>query len=173
VATTQPGVSTHTLARQLGELLPAMRVLLKPGGRGHEPGHEGPPPEIRAQFRMMRTLHHAGHLTMQELAEAMHVSPPTVTGIVKRGVAQGIVERTPDPEDGRSVQVALTDAGRAQMAAAVEAHVATLERLLAELDAEDHRVIGAALPALERLLAVAREASGPPRGSGCERGGER
>ena len=48
---TQSDFTIHTLARQLAELIPAMRVLLKPGGR--ERGPEPPPPEIRAQFRMM------------------------------------------------------------------------------------------------------------------------
>jgi len=173
VSLTQSNISASTLAMQLSELLPAMHFLLRPSGR--ERGHEPPSPEIRGQFRMMKTLHHAGQLTMQDLAEAMHVSAPTVTGIVKRGVAQGIVARTADPADGRIVQVALTEAGRAQMAAAVKAHVATVERLLVELDADDRRAIGEALPALERLLAVARDrrdATGP-RGSGCRRKGER
>jgi DNA-binding MarR family transcriptional regulator len=177
VSITQSEVSTQTLARQLSELLPAMHFLLRPGGR--ERGHEAPSPEIRGQFRMMKTLHHAGQLTMQDLAEAMHVSPPTVTGIVKRGVAQGIVVRTPDPADGRSVQVALTEAGRAEMAVRVEAHVATLGGLLAALDDTDQRAIGEALPALERLLDVARATRDAPKtrgksnGRGCGSGGVR
>lgn len=171
--TTQSDIPTITLARQLSELLPAMHFLLRPGGR--ERGGEAPSPEVRGQFRMMKMLHHAGQLTMQDLAEAMHVSAPTVTGIVKRGVAQGIVVRTPDPADGRSVQVALTDVGRAEMAARVEAHVATLGGLLDALDDADRRAIGEALPALERLLAVARDTRDGtrPRGNTCSGEGER
>jgi Mn-dependent DtxR family transcriptional regulator len=42
---------------------------------------------------MMTILRHAGQLTVNDLAEAMHVAPPTVTGIVKRMVAQGDVVR--------------------------------------------------------------------------------
>jgi DNA-binding MarR family transcriptional regulator len=110
---------------------------------------------------MMKILRHAGQLTMNDLAEAMHVAPPTVTGIVKRGVAQGIVVRIPDPEDGRLVHVALTDAGRDQMEAHRAAHIAMLERLLGNLDAGDQRAIHEAVPALERLLAIARSLDEP------------
>lgn len=158
LSTIQSDVSSRTLARQLSDLLPEMRLLLRPGGR--ERRHEPPPPEIRGRVRMMKILHQAGQLTMNDLAEAMHVTPPTVTGIVKRGVAQGIVVRIPDPEDGRLVHVALTDTGRNQMETFRASHIAMLERLLSDLDAGEQRAIEAALPALERLLAVARSTSG-------------
>lgn len=110
---------------------------------------------------MMKILRHAGQLTMNDLAEAMNVTPPTVTGIVKRGVAQGTVVRIPDPEDGRMVRVALTDVGRDQMDAHRAAHVAMLERLLGRLDTDDQRAIHDAIPALKRLLTIARSAGDP------------
>ena len=110
-------------------------------------------------MRMMKILHHAGQITMNDLAERMNVTPPTVTGIVKRGVAQGAVVRIPDPDDGRMVRVELTRAGREQMDAHRAAHVAILERLLDDLDAADRRALGEAMPAFHRLLDVARAAN--------------
>jgi DNA-binding MarR family transcriptional regulator len=152
--TTPPNTQPHALATELSDLLPAMFMLLRPGGRDRP--HEPPPPEVRGQMRMMKILHHAGPMTMNDLAERMNVAPPTVTGIVKRGVAQGTVVRIPDPEDGRMVRVELTDTGREQMDAHRTAHVAMLERLVEALNAEDQRALQGAIPALQRLLTVAR-----------------
>lgn len=158
LSTTTPlDTQPHALATELSELLPAMFMLLRPGGRDRP--HEPPPPEVRGQMRMMKILHHAGRMTMNDLAERMNVTPPTVTGIVKRGVAHGAVVRIPDPEDGRMVRVALTEAGRERMDAHRAAHVAMLERLIGELETDDRRALREAMPAIERLLTVARHAT--------------
>lgn len=153
-------VTAHTLAGQLSDLLPPMHFLLRPGHRNRQA--EPPSPEVRGQFRLMLILHHAGQLTMNDLATAMNVTPPTVTGIVKRMVAHGTVNRIPDPEDGRTYRVELTDAGRKQMAAHRMAHVAKLERLLDQVDGEDRRAIEAAIPAFWHLLSVAHAADPLP-----------
>lgn len=152
----QPDVSAHAVAEQLSGLLPPMHFLLRPGQHGAQGRRDAPPtPEMRGQFRMMLILQHAGQITMNDLATAMNVTPPTVTGIVKRLVAQGDVVRIPDPDDGRTVRVELTDAGRARMEAHRAQHVAKLEHLLAQIDEEDRRAIERAVPALWRLLGVA------------------
>lgn len=153
----QPDVSAHTLAGQLSDLLPPMHFLLRPGHR--EPHAEPPSPEVRGQFRMMMILQHAGRLTMNDLATAMNVTPPTVTGIVKRMVAQGTVVRIPDPDDGRTVRVELTDDGRARMAAHRAQHITKLERLLDQVDAEDRQAIEVAIPAFWHMLSVAHAAN--------------
>lgn len=154
---TVPTIASDVTADTLADLLPPMHFLLRPGRHGErDRTHEPPTPEVRGQVRMMMTLQHAGRLTMNDLATAMNVTPPTVTGIVKRLVAQGDVVRIPDPDDGRTVRVELTDAGRARMDAHRAQHVAKLQHLLTQLDDDDQRSIGSALPALQRLLAVAR-----------------
>ena len=51
--------------------------------------------------------------TMQELARLLGLDKSSVTGLVDRAQRRGFVERTPSPDDGRSVLVGLTDAGRA------------------------------------------------------------
>lgn len=152
----QLDVSAHALAGKLSDLLPPMHFLLRPG---HRQRPADPPfPEVRGQFRLMMILHHAGQLTMNDLAVAMNVTPPTVTGIVKRMVAQGAVVRIPDPDDGRTMRVELTESGRAQMAAHRAAHVAKLEHLLVQIDDEDRAAIERALPAFWHLLSVAHSA---------------
>lgn len=46
------------------------------------------------------------------LAEALRVEPPTVTKMVQRMEASGLVTRTVDPADRRAVRVSLTPEGR-------------------------------------------------------------
>lgn len=52
------------------------------------------------------------------LARAVHLSSPTVTGILDRLVKRGLVDRARSGNDRRSVTVAVTPAGEALLAAA-------------------------------------------------------
>src|SRR5437868_13069961 len=54
----------------------------------------------------------AGPLTLGELAAAEQVRPPTMTRLVAALEAEGLVERVPDPRDGRVVRVRATARGR-------------------------------------------------------------
>ena len=51
-------------------------------------------------------------LTQSQLAEALYVEPPTITKMVQRMEASGLLERRPDVNDGRVSRVYLTDKGR-------------------------------------------------------------
>ncbi len=48
---------------------------------------------------------------MRELAEIVLMNPPTLTKLVDRMVADGLVQRQLSAEDQRRVQLALTDLG--------------------------------------------------------------
>lgn len=54
---------------------------------------------------------HAG-LSAGELARRIHDHPSTLTGVLRRLEAQGLLERRADPSDRRRVRLHLTDAGR-------------------------------------------------------------
>jgi DNA-binding MarR family transcriptional regulator len=47
-----------------------------------------------------------------EISALLHLHPSTLTGILKRLARAGLVERRPDPADGRRVQLLLTAKGR-------------------------------------------------------------
>jgi DNA-binding MarR family transcriptional regulator len=49
---------------------------------------------------------------MSELAEALRVDPSTATRAIQRLEKAGLAERTPSREDGRVVEVCITEAGR-------------------------------------------------------------
>jgi DNA-binding MarR family transcriptional regulator len=54
-----------------------------------------------------------GSLPLGKMGERLQVHPTSVTSIVQRLAAAGLVERRPHPEDGRAVLAEITPAGRA------------------------------------------------------------
>jgi DNA-binding MarR family transcriptional regulator len=54
-----------------------------------------------------------GELPLGKMGERLQVHPTSITSIVQRLEASGLVTRRPHPEDGRAVLCAITDKGRA------------------------------------------------------------
>src|ERR1700754_2052573 len=64
----------------------------------------------------LATINRDGPLTPSELAQIERVKRPSMTRTLGCLEREGLIERTPDPTDGRSFLVAVNDAGRARMA---------------------------------------------------------
>ena len=67
---------------------------------------------------MLLVFSSRGSLPLGKMGERLQVHPTSVTSIVQRLEAAGLVVRTPHPEDGRAVLAEITDAGRALVEAA-------------------------------------------------------
>jgi DNA-binding MarR family transcriptional regulator len=65
-----------------------------------------------------------GSLPMSKIGQRLMVHPTSVTNIVQRLVGQGLVERGPNPADGRGMLATITPAGRTVMDAATKDLVA-------------------------------------------------
>lgn len=89
---------------------------------------------------------------MQELASFLEVTPPTVTGMVKRLVEQGYVERVRDDADWRTVWVELTVEGREAITRLHQEHVAALRARVERLSEDEQARLWDAVPVLSRLL---------------------
>lgn len=72
--------------------------------------------EALALLRFSRT----GSLPMKIIGDRLQVHPTSVTNIVERLSAAGLVERKRNPRDGRGVLAELTEAGRATVEAAAK-----------------------------------------------------
>lgn len=92
-----------------------------------------------------------GPRTLGELAEAEQVRPPSITRIVRNLEADGLVEREPDPADGRVVRVRATDEGRRVLADARRRRIADLAARLRAVDAADLDVLERAAELIERM----------------------
>ncbi|MBY5347665.1 MarR family winged helix-turn-helix transcriptional regulator [Rhizobium leguminosarum] len=91
-------------------------------------------------FDVLATLRRAGsphRLSPGELLEMTMVSSGTMTNRIDQLEKAGYVERILNPEDRRSVLIALTEKGLATVEIAVDAHVANQHRLSKNLSAAD------------------------------------
>jgi long-chain acyl-CoA synthetase len=110
-----------------------------------------------SQYRLLVSITGARQRA-SELAAHVGVSRPTLTAIVDGLAAAGYVRRDPVASDGRGIQLAVTDAGRAAVARAEEA----LTRRFLELAGPDAaRVVGHVVASM--AAALDREAA--PRAS--------
>lgn len=66
-----------------------------------------------AEWRVLFTLAD-GPLSVGDLAAMMFIQQPTLTKIIDRMEAGGLVAREPDPADRRRVRVSLTSKGKAE-----------------------------------------------------------
>jgi DNA-binding MarR family transcriptional regulator len=105
-----------------------------------------------AALLTLRRLEDEGPLRITGLAAAELVAQPTMTGLVRRLEDEGLVARTPDPQDARAVRIALTDAGRAELAGVRAARAAALRDRLEHMDPEACAALHAALGPLDDLL---------------------
>lgn len=99
----------------------------------------------------LRNLELNGPRRLTDLAADESVTQPAMTQLVSRLERDGLAQRTTDPTDGRVVLVRVTPAGIALMQRRRAIRAQHLAELLSTLNEEDERLIGAALPALERM----------------------
>ncbi len=100
---------------------------------------------------VLHTLSRRSPLRLGELTATEQVTQSAVTQLVTRLERDGLVERRPDPSDGRGVRVHITEAGRAVTAARRADRVARLTAILDQLTAGERAAIAAALPAIRRI----------------------
>ena len=67
---------------------------------------------VPGQFAQMLTLYEQDGLTQAELCERVQIEQPTMANTLRRMERDDLVERTPDPADGRRSLVMLTDRAR-------------------------------------------------------------
>ena len=87
------------------------------------------------------------------LATLEGVRPQSMASTLHVLEAQGLIVRSPDPEDGRRAVIELTEAGRQQDRGNREAREAWLTRAMRErLTEEERQTVLAAMALLERLV---------------------
>ncbi|MBW8750025.1 MAG: MarR family transcriptional regulator [Propionibacteriales bacterium] len=106
----------------------------------------------RYEALVLLTFSRRGSLPLGKMGERLQVHPTSVTSIVDRLEAAGLVLRRPHPDDGRAVLAEITPEGRAL----VEQATAALVEAEFGLGALDE----AGLRALSELLRPVRKAAG-------------
>ena len=106
-----------------------------------------------ARWKVLETLHGTGSIRQKALAQELGFAERSVTQAVESLAGDGLVERMPDPADGRAKLVTLTDEGAAALAAGTKAGAQVLQRIFGTLDPKQ-------LASLDELLKVIDNATG-------------
>jgi DNA-binding MarR family transcriptional regulator len=104
----------------------------------------------------LTAIERLGPQRLTALAAREGVTQPAMTQLISRLEDAGQVRRESDPDDGRVVLVAITDAGRATLAHRRETRASRLAVILAELTPDHLAALDAARPALDALASVPR-----------------
>lgn len=94
----------------------------------------------RYEALVLLTFSSTGTLPMSTIGERLMVHPTSVTNTVQRLEAQGLVERRPNPRDGRGTLAVITTAGREIVETATQGLVAAGFGL-AMLDAAEQQAL--------------------------------
>jgi DNA-binding MarR family transcriptional regulator len=100
------------------------------------------------QWAALAKLDERGPLSQNHLGRLTAMDAATIKGVVDRLSARGLTTAQPDPEDGRKLNIALTDEGRAVVARATEIAFAITEETLSPLSATERQTL---LRLLEKL----------------------
>lgn len=124
-------------------------------------------PLTMAQLKTLLVLHIHGPMGGNELATRMHVSVPSVSGMVDRLEARDLVTRQEDPADRRVRLVVLSETGAAMIAEHEAAGREINEEILGALDVEDLRALVQGLGAVRRVVVRRAERQGIVGPAGC------
>ncbi len=106
-----------------------------------------------SQQKVLLRLERDGPATVTTLAQAEGVRPQSMGATVAVLRAAGLIEGTPDPNDGRQTVLSLTEACRAQIKATRAAKEDWLHQAIqSKLNASEQGELASALRLLNRLL---------------------
>ena len=106
----------------------------------------------------LSTISKDGPITLGELAAREQVAPPTITKVVEKLMANGLVERTADATDRRVSRVAVTRKGAKQLDVYRTRRTEWLADRLHSLTDDERERLEAALDVLEKIIEVPEDA---------------
>lgn len=136
-------------ARLAGILSPLRRALLTASRAAHDL------PDIPdAQIQVIRALPAGESRAPSDLADELRLDRSTISNLLASMQRSGLIERRPDPSDGRRALVSTSARARSIFASFDAASARILGEALGVLDPTDRMAVAAAVPALERLLSA-------------------
>ena len=150
--------SLPAVARRLAGALGRLRRALN--RRVRAASQAGPLPE--AQLELLRLLERRPGLRVQDAAGELMLASNTVSTLVHRLGAAGMLERETDPRDGRVARLRLGPDGAERLRRWRDRRQEVLAEELRRLDSGEVDAVVRALPALERLAALLEGPGGCP-----------
>ena len=139
------GTPSHRLIGLDRALLEVRRLVNRPGYRRRLLGPLG----RRIELSTVRVLHAVDQAptppSIGTVAATLAIDPSTASRLVDQRVTEGLLSRSPDPDDRRRLVLTLTPAGRAMLDELAASRTTMLEEVTADWTSAD-------IVALERLL---------------------
>jgi DNA-binding MarR family transcriptional regulator len=105
-----------------------------------------------ARISALSVLVFGGAMSLNQLAQAEQVRPPTMSRIVDALESDGLARRTVNPEDRRAVVIEATERGTAILWRGRKRRVKFLARHLSRLSEEERKKIGDAIIAIHKAM---------------------
>ena len=160
-APSPPAAETLALAAELLAAISAIRRIARRAAR--LAWQDEPLPA--AQSELLRLAAARPGLSVADAAHELRLAPNTVSTLVGRLTAAGLLERARAASDGRSVRLSVTGKATQRIAGWRDLRAELGAQALDQLPARDRETLAAALPALQRFAAQLEEP--PERAAGA------
>jgi DNA-binding MarR family transcriptional regulator len=105
-----------------------------------------------AQYRVLGVLMKAGTLPMSEIGRRLYISKPYMTALIDTLVDGGFVQRQPDLNDRRVINITITETGKKHLKQSVTLFKKDAKVLLSVLDDSDLEELCTSLESLKAIL---------------------
>jgi DNA-binding MarR family transcriptional regulator len=106
---------------------------------------------------VLHTLDRTGPMRLTDLLPTEQLKQPALTSLVAKLEHDGLLQRHPDPSDGRASLISLTGAGREIVRSRHAHRVAKLTALVDRLTPEERAVLAGSVDVLHRLTELAED----------------
>ena len=104
------------------------------------------------QFDILATLGNQPPMTCKELGEKTLILKGTMTGVLERLEAKGLIEKIANEEDGRSYKIGLTKSGDKLFQKAFPEHLKYLGKAFSQLNSKEIEKAVSALKAVKTIF---------------------
>lgn len=115
-----------------------------------------------AEARIVYEIGTRGQVLAVELVRDLHLDPAYLSRILKKFRERDLVMVTPDPTDGRSQRLSLTDKGRTEFETLAELSRSQLRQMVAPLGAAEQTALVEAMATITRLIEPGASAHATP-----------
>jgi len=110
-----------------------------------------------AQHHTLGVLMKFGSMPMSEIGSRLYISRPYMTRLADLMIADGLVERRPDPADRRVINLAITEKGKIYLRQSLSWFRQDLKESLADIDESDIEKLCTALENTCQVLSKLRQ----------------
>lgn len=103
-------------------------------------GEKNMDPISMLRLHTLRYVAEKGKPSMREIADHLHVAPPSATSHINTLVKNGMLARVVDPEDRRRVRLEVTAKGRANIEAGFKFMAAQMAKTLSRLNQRERAI---------------------------------